>query len=99
MCAAPHPSLALTGQRIHVEPDLCIGRHEGTDTFRGRSTSGLSIAAVVAPAAIEPQYVCGAATLGGTRAPQSRQNTRPSADWARNPKAEKKAKKSAQRGS
>ena len=68
MCAAPHPSLVLTGQRIHVEPDLCIGRYEGTDKFLGRSTSGLSIAAVVAQAAIEPQYVFGAATFGGTRA-------------------------------
>ena len=35
-CAAPHPSLALTGQRRRVAPDLCVGRYEGTEMFLGR---------------------------------------------------------------
>src|SRR5215475_5885438 len=34
--AAPHPRLVLTGQHLRVEPTLCLGRDEGTDTLLGR---------------------------------------------------------------
>jgi hypothetical protein len=50
------------------------------------------VSALVAQASREPQDVCGAATFGCARAQKARQNTRPSADNARNPKAEKKQK-------
>jgi hypothetical protein len=41
---------------------------------------------------LAPQYVFGAATSVGTQIQKSRQDTTPSADNARNPKAEKKRK-------
>src|SRR5262245_12027407 len=47
---------------------------------------------------MEPQYVFGAATAVGTRIQKSSQDTTPSADNARNPKAEKN-EKTALRGS
>jgi hypothetical protein len=50
------------------------------------------VSALVAQASREPQDVCGAATFGCARAQKARQNPRPSADNARNPKAEKKQK-------
>jgi len=48
--------------------------------------------------ATEPQYVCGAATLGRTCAQKSRQDMRPTVDCAGTWKAEKK-QKTAYRGS
>src|SRR5215510_2453926 len=47
---------------------------------------------------MEPQYVFGAATAVGTRIQKSSQDTTPSADNTRNPKAEKN-EKTALRGS
>ena len=65
-----------------------------------RNVSGAAhslVSALVAPASSAPQYGCGAATFGCARAQQARQNTTPSADHARNPKAGKKPKKTADR--
>src|SRR5713101_1256975 len=91
-CAAPHPSLVLTGQHRRVEPDLCIGRYEGTEKFLGRR----ALTDNVLPSSprrrehlktclVQPRTVCAVIRT-------SRQSTRPSADYARNPKAEKKQK-------
>jgi len=61
-CVAPHPSLVLTGQRDALSPIFCIGRYEGTEKFLGRRARNRLVSALVAQAAREPQYVCGAAT-------------------------------------
>jgi hypothetical protein len=98
-CAAPHPSLALTRQRLGVEPDLCIGRYEGTEKFLGRREPA-SRSLPSSPrrrwnlntCVVQPRTVCAVIR-------KSRQNTRLSADNARNAQAEKKAKKSALRSS
>ena len=92
-CAAPHPNLALTGQRRRVEPALCIGRYEGTDNFLGRRAftdsslhSSLGRREHLNMCVVQPRSVCAVIR-------KSRQNTRLSAGNARNPKAEKNAKK------
>jgi hypothetical protein len=45
-----------------VQPPLCIGRDEGTETFLGRRGYPHGPAAIAASMATEPQYVCGAGT-------------------------------------
>ena len=49
-------------------------------------------AAIAMAVAIEPRYVCGAATLVGTCTQKGSQNTRPTADCAGIEKAEKNRK-------
>jgi hypothetical protein len=50
---SPEPE---TNWRTHaVQPLLCIGRYEGTDTFLGRRALGEALSALAIVMAIEPQ--------------------------------------------
>ena len=82
----------------HFQRDKVLGRYEGTDKFLGRRGYPLRGSAIVTHVMMEPQDVFGAATSVGTRIQKSSQDTTPSADNARNPKAEKN-EKTAHRGS
>jgi hypothetical protein len=82
----------------NTQPGFCIGRDEGTLSFLGRRGMQPCYSAMVAQVIMEPQYVCGAATLGCTRRRKSRQDTRPTDDCAGMHTAEK-TKQTALRGS
>jgi len=53
-CAAPPPSLNLTGERSPFSLTYCVGRYEGTDMFLGRRNPSVSFLAIVVSTAIEP---------------------------------------------
>jgi hypothetical protein len=85
-------SLALTGQRLRVEPDLCIGRYEGPEKFLGRRAlinsslhSSRGRRENLNMCVVQPRTVCAVIR-------KSRQNTRSSADNARTPQAKTKQK-------
>jgi hypothetical protein len=59
-CPAPEPG--THGRTVAVQPPLCRGRYEGTDTFLGRRRPPPRLAALATSRATEPQYVCGAGT-------------------------------------
>jgi hypothetical protein len=87
-CPAPEPR---TNGRVNTtQPALCIGRYAGTALVLGRRGSHQWCSAIAMKVATEPPYVCGAATLVGTWARKSRQDTRPFATCAGTTKAEKK---------
>jgi hypothetical protein len=69
-----------------------VERYEGTESFLGRREYPPRGAAIATPVATDPQYVCGAATGGGTRRQKSRQDTRPTDDCAGMHTAEKNEK-------
>lgn len=86
-CPSPEP-----GPHWHthcVEPPLCLGRSEGTDTFLGRRKSHPCFSALAIAMVTEPPYVFGADTGCLACAQKSRQNTLPEDDDVRPNTAEK----------
>jgi hypothetical protein len=61
-CPAPEPESHW--RTVTVQPPLCRGRYEGTETFLGRRGPPKHLAAIAASTATEPPDVCGADTLG-----------------------------------
>jgi hypothetical protein len=59
-CPSPEPG--THGRTVTVQPLLCVGRDEGTEMFLGRRGQPCRYSAIAVSLAIEPQYVCGAAT-------------------------------------
>ena len=89
-CAAPHPSLTLTGERVTFILPLPRTVRGHRDVSRSQKTAFV-VSALVMDMASEPQEVCGAATLGHQHG-KSRQNTLPMANDAGIHQAEKTQK-------
>ena len=89
----PSPEPGTHWRATSAQPGFCVGRSEGTAFLLGRRGSPPCGAAIVTAVMMAPQYVFGAATWVGTRRPQSRQDTRPTADCASVHTAEKNSKK------
>src|SRR4030095_3483948 len=88
-CSSPAPGSHWTTRR--VEPALCLGRYEGTDKFLGRrALTASSLQSSLRRR--EHLKTCVVQPRGCVGIRKSSQNTRPFADCAKNPKAEKKQK-------
>src|SRR5882724_6566151 len=57
------PEPGTNWRSVAVQPPLCIGRYEGTETVRGRRGHPKYLSAIAASTATEPPYVFGPDTL------------------------------------
>jgi hypothetical protein len=89
----PSPAPGTHGRVPSAPPGFCVERYEDTALLLGRRGYPPCGSAIITSVLMAPQYVCGAATWGGTRIQNSRQDTRPTADCAGVHTAEKHAKK------